>query len=373
VFIAACMSLAISNTDRLAALKQDAERSGIRLLPPDINRSATDFSVERTADGKLAIRYALSAIKRVGTAAMEAVVAARGTFAFEDLADFASRVDPTHLTKAQLENLIKAGAFDRIEENRARVFATAETILRRAQLRIAEQDSGQIGLFGAGSNRPEPVRLPDVPDWAPLDRLAFEAEAIGFHLTAHPLDAYASALRRLGVTPANQIEAKAQAGVGRVKVAGTVVASKERTTRTGSRMAWIRVSDASGSVEVTCFSEVLSKSRDVLAIGSSVLFSAELKAEGEAVRITAQSVEPLDQAAAQAASSIRIWLRETAAVSHIRELLGRESGGKGRVILVPRIDAAQSVEIALAGGYHVTPRLAQALKVLPGVEQVEQV
>ena len=79
------------------------------------------------------------------------------------------------------------------------------------------------------------------------------------------------------------------------------------------------------------------------------------------------------QAAAQAASSMRIWLRETSAVGHIRDLLSREAGGKGRVILVPRIDSAQSVEIALSGGYNVTPRLAQALKVLPGVEQVEQV
>jgi DNA polymerase III subunit alpha len=91
------------------------------------------------------------------------------------------------------------------------------------------------------------------------------------------------------------------------------------------------------------------------------------------LRITASDVALLDQAAAAAGASIRIWLRETASVPHIRDLLGRESGGKGRVILVPKVGLAQSVEIALPGGYTVTPRLAQALKMLPGVEQVEEV
>ena len=91
------------------------------------------------------------------------------------------------------------------------------------------------------------------------------------------------------------------------------------------------------------------------------------------MRVTANNVETLDKAAANAGASIRIWLGETAAVPHIRDLLTRESGGKGRITLVPRLGTDQSVEIALPGGYNVTPRLAQALKVLQGVEQVEEV
>ena len=126
------MSLAIGNTDRLAALKQEAERAGTRILPPDINRSGADFSVERGTDGTLAIRYALAAIKKVGLAAMQAVVAARGDRPFADLADFAARVDPRQLNRMQIEHLVKAGAFDSMEANRARLFAAAETILRRA-------------------------------------------------------------------------------------------------------------------------------------------------------------------------------------------------------------------------------------------------
>jgi DNA polymerase III subunit alpha len=369
VFIASCMSLGINNTDRLASLKQEAERSRITILPPDINVSAADFSVERREDETLAIRYALAAVKKVGFSAMESVVQARGDTSFIDLADFATRVDPRQLNRMQLENLIKAGAFDHLENNRARLFAAADTVLRRAQADQQEKESGQIGLFGGPAKKAEPLRLSDTPDWPPLERLAFEAEAAGFHLTAHPLDAYAQALRRLQVVPAAQAE-KVQ---GRVKLAGTVTAIKERITRTGSRMAWVRISDASGSVEVTCFSEVLNRSRELLGNGTNILVTADIKIEGDATRVTAADVTSLDEAASQAGASIRVWLRETAAVPHIRDVLGRQIGGRGRVTLVPRIDGEQEVEIALPGGYNVTPRLAQALKSLPGVEMVEEV
>jgi DNA polymerase III subunit alpha len=372
VFLAACMSLAITNTDRLAALKQEAERGGIPILPPDINRSGADFSVERLEDGRLAIRYALAAVKKVGFAAMEALVVARGDRPFADLAAFATRVDPRQVNKMQVENLARAGAFDTLDPNRARLFAAAETILRRAQATAAEAESGQIGLFGGGA-RPEPLRLPDVPDWPPLERLGFEAEAVGFHLTAHPLDAYRQALRRLRAVPIAQLEARAQAGEGRVKLAGTVVAIKERITRTGNRMAFVRISDASGSCEVTLFSEVLGGARPLLAAGTNVLVGAELQTQGETMRVTALELTALDRAAAGVGAGLRVWLAETAAVPHIRTLLGAQAGGRGRVFLVPRTDAGRSVEIALPGGFSVTPVLAQAMAQVPGVERVEEV
>ena len=372
VFLAACMSLALANTDRLAALKQEAERGGIPILPPDINRSRADFSVERGADGRLAIRYALAAVKKVGLAAMQAVVAARGDRPFADPAEFAARVDPRQLNKMQLENLIRAGAFDTLDPNRARLFGAAETILRRAQANAAEAESGQTGLFG-GASRPEKLRLPDIPDWPPLERLGFEAEAVGLHLTAHPLDAYRQALRRLRAVPIAQLEARAQAGESRVKLAGTVVAVKERTTRTGNRMAFVRISDASGSCEVTVFSEILGGARPMLTAGTNLLVSAELQTQGETLRATALDITPLDRAASAVGAGLRVWLAETASVPHIRALLGAQSGGRGRVFLVPRTDDARSVEIALPGGFSVTPMLAQAIAQVPGVERVEEV
>ncbi len=369
-FIAACMSLAISNTDRLAALRQEASRMGIKLLPPDINRSEADFTLERQPGGKFAIRYALAAVKKVGEAAMRAVVAARGMASFEDLADFASRVDPKQLNRMQLENLARAGAFDGIEPVRARVFAAGETILRRAQAQAEEKGSGQITMF-SGGNRPEPLRIPEIPDWDHMDRLGFEAEAIGFHLTSHPLDAYEATLKRLRVVPSTALEATAQRGSARVKLAGSVVNIKERITRSGSRMAWVRLSDAGGSYEVTFFSETLGRARELLVAGNAVVVTADLKLEGESLRITATDIQSLDGAAEKAGGGMRVWLQETAAVPHIQTLLTREGQGRGRVILIPRLEDTQDVEITLPGGFNVTPRLAQALKVLPGVERVE--
>ena len=370
-FLAACMSLAIANTDKLAALRQECGRLGIEVLPPDINRSAADFTVEQRDDGSLAIRYALAAVKRVGVAAMQAVVAARGQRAFADLADFAARVDPRQLNRMQIENLVRAGAFDHLDGNRARVFAAAETILRRAQVAAEEAGSGQAGLFGDAST-PEKLRLPDIADWPEMERLAFEAEAVGFHLTAHPMDAYAPLLRRLGVLPSSMIEPRARAGGGRVRLAGTVISARERPTRTGGKMAWVVLSDPAGSCEVTMFSELLSRSRELLVAGSLVLVTVDLRIEGESVRVTGQDVVSLEQAAAGSGAELRVWLERSEAVPHIRAILTRESGGRGRVFLRPRLGVAQEAELALPGSFNVTPRLAQALKLIPGVERVEE-
>jgi DNA polymerase III subunit alpha len=372
VFLAACMSLAINNTDRLAALCQEAGQLDIAVLPPDINLSGADFTMERRPDGSLAIRYALAAVKKVGFAAMQALVTARGDQPFKDLADFAARIDPRHLNRMQLENLVKAGAFDTLFSNRARLFAGADALLRSAQSAQEERVSGQIGLFGGGATEAAAPRLPDVPDWPPMERLGFEAEAIGFHLTAHPLDSYARVLRRLGVVPSNQLAARATAGAVRLRLAGSVIGCKERLARTGSRMAWLRLSDSGGSYEVTVFSEVLARTRELLHEGNAVLVTAETRLEGETLRITAQEIAPLDQMAADAAAGIRIWLERTEAVPHIRAILGAGASGKGRVVLIPRLGTSQEVEITLPGGFVVTPRLAQTLQAVPGVERVEE-
>ncbi len=269
-----------------------------------------------------------------------------------------------------MENLARAGAFDEIDPNRARLFAGAETILRRAQAQAEEAGSGQIGLFGGAG--PEDLRLPDMPDWPDLQRLGYEAEAIGFHLTAHPLDGFADLLRRLGAVSSRQIAGRAASGGGRVKIAGCVAGLKERPTRSGSRMAWLTLSDSAGSVEVTLFSEVLARVRDQLQAGAAVLATVDLRMEGEALRITGQNVISLDQAAAEAGANMRIWLRRSEAVAHIRAVLDREGRGRGKIFLVPMLDD-QEVEITLPGGFPVTARLRQALKTIPGVERVDEV
>ncbi|TCZ57152.1 DNA polymerase III subunit alpha [Roseicella aquatilis] len=373
-FLAASMTLDLDKTEKLANHMQEASRLGIPVLPPDVNRSGAEFLVETTEEGKPAIRFALAAVKRVGAQAMRDLVRARDAKGpFASVAEFAHRVDPKLLNKMQIENLAKAGAFDSLERNRARLVGGAEVILRRAQAAAEERASTQIALFGGADSRPEPLRLPDVQDWPQLEKLSYEAEAVGFHLSAHPLDTYKSVLQRLGVTPSSHIQDRAKAGAARLKLAGTVVSSKERPTRTGSRMAWVTLSDGAGSYEVTLFSEVLSRARELMAEGTAVLCTAEARLDGEMLRLTAQDFEGLEKAAQQVGQGIRLWLEGDAGVPQIRALLEREGRGRGRVVVVARTGQGQEVEVALPGGFNVSPRLMQSIRVVPGVTEVQAV
>ncbi len=373
-FLAASMTLDMDKTDKLAGHMQEASRRGIKVLPPDINRSGAEFVIE-AHDGVEAIRFALAAIKRVGFQAMAELVAARDAGGpFTSLADFAGRVDPRLLNKMQLENLAKAGAFDGLEGNRARLVMGAETVLRRAQASAEDRGSNQIGLFGEVEQGPPLLRLPETPEWPTLDKLGFEAEAVGFHLSAHPLDEYRGALRRLGVTlSARIVDVVRAGGAARLKLAGTVTGRKERNTRTGSRMAWVNLSDQAGGYEVTFFSEVLSRCRDMLEEGSAVLVTAEARLENDALRLTASDCERLDAAAAGAGQGMRIFVDAATALPDIRALLEREGRGKGSVAIVPQIGPGQEVELALPDRWNIGPRLMQAVKTLKGVVQVEEV
>jgi len=371
-FLAASMSLDLDKTEKLAGHMQEAARLGIPVLPPDVNRSGAEFTLETQPDGKVAIRFALGAIKRVGLGAMKELVVARDVAGpFASLSDFAGRVDPRLLNKMQLENLTKAGAFDAMDRNRARVVLGAETILRAAQEAAERRQNPTRDMFGAES-APPPLRLPEAQDWPMLERLTYEAEAVGFHLSAHPLDTYKRALSKLGVVPSSQIADRARAGATRMKLAGTVVAVKNGRTKTGNRMAWIRFSDAHGAYEATFFSESLARAGEQLQEGNAILLSAEVRMDGETLRITAQEAEPLEKAASGIAAGVKLWLEQSAAVQPIRTLLEREGRGRGRVVLVPVTGPGQEVEIALPGGFNVSPRLMQAMKVLPGVAEVQE-
>ena len=251
------------------------------------------------------------------------------------------------------------------------MFGAADVIIRTAQAGAEERSSGQIGLFGGVE--PEPMRVPVASPWMDGEKLGFEAEAIGFHVSAHPMDAYAPSLKRLDVTVSGAILRRAEAGGCRLKLAGMLGARKERITRTGSRRMWATLSDTQGSFEVTLFSEVLNRSREMLVDGAALLVTADVRMDGEALRITASDIARLDEAAAQAGAGIKIWLDQTEALGPIKLLLEQEGRGKGRVVLAPKTGLERTLEITLPGGYNVSPRLAQAVKMIDGVELVEDV
>ncbi len=371
-FMAALMSLDIGDTDKLNLFRQECSRLGIRILPPDINRSKDAFSVE-AAGGRSAIRYALAAVKGVGASAMRQLVeerAARGPFA--DLFDFARRLDPKAFNRRQFEGLVKAGAFDALNRNRAQTFAAIDLLLRQAAAAANDRASQQESLFGTGAAHRPP--LPAANDWQPVERLQHEFDAIGFYLSSHPLDAYQKSLARLGVVRFADLPGRlAAGGPTRFRLAGVPMARRERNSVRGSRFAFVQLSDTSGIYEVVVFAETLAQSRELLDAGAPLVVTVEVRADDESLRLSAQRFERLDKLARDAAAGLRIVLGEGEALALLRDLMARESGGKGRVSIVVPVDPAREVEIALPGGFKIGPNILHAVRALPGVLDVVDV
>jgi DNA polymerase-3 subunit alpha len=373
-FLAASMTYDMGNTDKLNVFRQELERLGIPLLPPDVNTSRPDFGVERLEDGRPAIRYALAAVKNVGGAAMASLVAERQTGgAYKDLDDFAARLDSRAINKRQLESLACAGAFDRFGVGRRRVFEGAETLIRHAAAATSERESAQVNLFGeetaAACAR---TALPEVEDWPAMERLRHEFEAIGFYLSAHPLDAYGKGLERLRVVSYADLKTGRTGDPGRQRLAGIVIGKQERTSRQGNRFAFVQLSDTSGMYEIMVFAELLARTRELLASGQPLLVvvSAELRNDGEEPRLTAQQIELLDQAVAQSGSGLRLYLGDLQPLEGLKSMLAREDaagGAKGKIALVLGLPDGQEVEIELPERYRLSAQLRQAIKAIPGL------
>ncbi|MBS0221561.1 MAG: DNA polymerase III subunit alpha, partial [Proteobacteria bacterium] len=372
-FFAATMTLDMGNVEKLNGYRRDLDKLGIELLPPDVTRSSAEFTVEQTADGKKAIRYALAAIKGVGRDAMGRLVAEReANGPFKDLFDFAERLDQRALNKRLVESLVKAGAFDTLNKNRAQTFGAIEALLRHSQTTHESRDSNQNSLFGDDTAQRRPS-LPKVPDWAPMERLQQEFSAIGFYLSSHPLAAYERSLQRLGVVRAADLPVLLMRGTpGRIKLAGTVIDRMERVSAKGNRFAFVQCSDQSGAFELTCFSEVLSSKRQLLEAGQAILVSADGRLDGEQVKLMAQSVEKLEDAVAHAAAGLRIVISDSMALDTLRKHLEGKRG-RGRVTLVVPMPDEAEAEVILPGSYSIAGGLRDAIGSLPGVSQVEEI
>jgi len=362
-FLAASMTLDMGNTDKLSEFRAEAERLGIRVEPPSVNRSGVGFEV----DGNT-IHYSLAALKGVGAQAVEAIVAARGDRPFKDLGDFARRINPKAVNKRVLESLAAAGAFDALEKNRARAHAGVDTVLAAAQRAHESQSVGQNELFG-GPSSGEGLTLPAAEPWLPADRLQREYDAVGFFLSGHPLDDYASLLKKLRLQSWAEFSRAVKQGVSAGRVAATVVSRTERRTKTGNKMGIFGLSDPSGHYEAIVFAEGLQQYRDVLEPGSPVLLALTAEAQGDEVRARIQSAEPLDQAAAKLQKGLRVFLRDAAPIAPLAKRL--EGKGDGEVNVVVQIGGGTEVEIRLPGRFKVSPQIAGAIKAVPGVLDVQ--
>jgi DNA polymerase-3 subunit alpha len=375
-FFAAAMSFELNHADKLGGFRQELSRLGITLLPPDVNASDVAFSVEADptdpAGSRKAVRYALAAIRNVGEGAAAALVAERRRGGpFRHLADFASRLDGHTVGKRPLEMLVKAGALDCLNANRRQLFEAVEMLVRVAHAAEAERTSGQMALFGTSAAAGVSVPLPVVEDWPPMDRLKAELEAIGFYLSAHPLDAFGARLSRLGVVPFSDVLAQRQGGP--VTLAGTVIGKRERTSGKGNRYAFVQLSDTSGVYEVTVFSEVLATRRDVLVPGVSLLVRASFQIDGETVRCTAQEIEPLDAAISRLGTTVEIAIDGADPLPAIARTLAAAPGGRGTVRLLAWLGGGEEAEIALPLRATLTPEVLHRLRSIAGVRDIREV
>jgi DNA polymerase-3 subunit alpha len=368
-FLAASMTLDKGVTDKLAEFRSDARRLGIRVAPPNVNRSGADFDVRYDAEGAT-ILYALGAIKGVGDAQARAVAEARADGgAFRSLSDFARRVDPKHVNKKALECLASAGAFDELEPDRANAFAAIEPMLAMAQRRAEERAFGQVALFGEAEAAP--LRVKATP-WSLSDRLQREFDAIGFFLSGHPLEAHEAVIKRLGAIRWSEFVTRVRAGETTRRLAASVLDRMERRTKMGKKMGIIQLSDPSGQYEAILFEEGLAQYRDLLEKGADLIVTLSARLEGEDVRAQIVHAQRLAEAAARSHKGLRVFLRDEAPLPSIAERLRAKGDGEISLVVLLGPEAGE-VELKLPGRYAVTGALAGALKAVAGVVQVEHV
>ncbi len=372
-FLAASMSLDMTNTDKLAVFMKEAKRCKIEVLPPDVNASGADFTVK---DGK--ILYALAAIKNVGAQAMRHIEEVRCEGGpFKDIFDFTERVDGRQIGKRGFENLARAGAFDKLLNNRAQIMANVEFLVRYSVQAGEERNSAQKGLFAdepAALHRP-PLKLAE--QWIPLKRLDEERGAIGFYFSGHPLDDYIARLDRNKHCLISEVEDKVPAE-GRVALylAGVIRNVNQRRSKAGKPFAWVEISDPSGELEITVFSELLSIASEHLVPGTLVWMTVSGERRDGVLRFTGEGVRPLDAIAAPKGTGLRIEVTTPEAIEAVKRRLYNSQTGKaqGRASLVMFLpEAGCEVEIFLPKKIAANPAIRSALKVIEGVSNVELV
>jgi DNA polymerase-3 subunit alpha len=313
-FFAALLTCDKDDTDAVVKFIAEAKGSGIAVLRPDVNESDTNFSVVEQVEGaeqvepdkrKKVIRFGLGAVKGVGEGAVEVIKAAREQGGpFLSIFDFSKRVDGRKVNRKVVEALVKAGAFDGVAQqngvSRARMFAAIGLAAERAAEAQRERESGQtnlLALFGGGGGDGNGAasaggaaafedKYPVADEWLPKEMLAYEKESLGFYISGHPLDRYASEIRRYAnATAATSIEKGERA---EVILGGVVAAYQERPMKNGQgKYAFFTLEDLSGQIEFIVQAKKLEEYRELLSRDEPLLVTGVVEApwgEGETVR-----------------------------------------------------------------------------------------
>ncbi len=375
-FFCGAMNFEMNDTDKLGVYRQELPRHGITLMQPDVNKSFPQFRPEKQENDKKAIRYALAAIKGVGAAAMEAFVAARGDVAFNDVFNLAERIDPRVINRKQMEGMAMAGAFDSVLKSRSQVLASIDILLKHSHTLANEKASGQGSIFGVIDMVPRPD-LPKAKAWDDVTKLQKEFQALGFYLSAHPLDNYGALLERIGAVSVASVPAlRKLGGPSRYKLAGIIMGKQERIAKSGNRFAFIQASDATGSYEATVFADTLVSSREILEPGEAVMMQVDAqgggpKSENDEIRYVARSFERLSDVAARQSKGIRIKLYDPDLMPEIKQKVEDANPGRGKVMLSLDLDN-ETAEVELEGAWLLTDALKASLRQIGSGLEVQE-
>jgi DNA polymerase-3 subunit alpha len=350
-FMAANLSAVMDDTDKVQSLYDDAVMLGLSISPPDVNAGTYRFV---PVDAKH-IRYGLGGVKGTGAGAIANLVAARDAGgAFRDLADFCRRVDRRVVNRRAMEALIRAGAFDSIEPNRASLAASLGAALEAAE--HGERFAAQTSLFAAaGEEAAVAFRLASVPPWGERERLLNEKQSLGFYLSGHPFSAYREELRRLARTQLANLAPQHEP----VMLAGVIYGVAMRNSRRG-RMAVLTLDDGTAKVEVVVFGELFHEKRSVIQEDQVVAILGRVQHDefSGGLRVTAEKLMDLAEIRAAYAKVLRLSINGQADPAKLKTMLAPYTGGGCAVAIRYRNDSGEC-DIRLPDHYRV--RLAEPL------------
>lgn len=311
-FMAATMTYDRGNHDKLMRYKFEMQKMGFELLPPDVNRSEVMFAVEESQDHGVTgsqdenrvasanVRHALAALKGAGEEAMRQLVAERKAKGpFKSIWDLLGRLEPSVINKRQLEVLIKGGALDGLDKRRDWLFTNMETLLAYGSACHEAKVSGQGSLFGGGGDTTVDAAAfmsgcKAAEGWDYLTKLQYEQEAVGFYVSAHPMDAFREDMEKLAsLKDCAEIENFAMEGGGACRVAGLVQGIREVKTKKGDRMGIVTLSDPTGQCEVAFFPETYAACQGLLEGTEPLVANVKVQQDGERLRVSADSVKTL--------------------------------------------------------------------------------
>lgn len=309
----AAMLTSIMDTQKVPRYIELARRMELEILPPDINASMANFSVDHEA-----IRFGLAAVRNVGDAAIASIVEARQADGrFKSLLDFCKRIDTSTINKRMLESLIKCGAFDSLGAKRSQLLAIMDAAMSEAQREKRDAMNGQLGLFGEDIGETYALKLPDIPEASMPERLNWEKENTGFYITGHPLDEFRASLKNLPT-----IEFIQHGGVKDkqvVRIGGMVTEAKRITTRKGDTMCFLTIEDYTERLEVAVFPRVFYVNTAVLVPDMPLIIQGRVDVDDDAgVKLLADKVWNLKEykseyylkLSATAASEVKQELKE---------------------------------------------------------------